>query len=202
MNNQPTHKFMMALTDDMPCKQINLEKQAIFADGYSHKEITSSVPYLQRYYAGSISPTHDLWFHRFLSNDSERHVHSHPFEFRTSILCGSYREELLFPDGHRTFISRFPESISINELSEYALIAANNLNIKMPLPNGRKFDLYHWHRIVEVEPNTWTMILVEKRRLKTWNFMDDDGNIKTVMGSPIDWYKQYKKRGSNQGDVE
>lgn len=182
--NQPTHKFMMALTEDMPCKQINIHK-----------------PYLQRYYAGSLSETHDLWFHRFLSNDSERHVHSHPFEFRTTILCGGYSEEILLPNGHKSIVSRMPSNISMNDVSEYCFIATHNLNMKMQLPPGRNFDLYHWHRIVEVEPETWTMIIVDKRRLKTWNFMDDQGNIETVFSSAQEWYKQYNRRGLNPGDA-
>lgn len=175
-----TNEFLMELTKEMPMKQIPINGE----------------PYLQRYFAQELNHI-DIWIHRFLSADGERHVHSHPFEFCTGVLLGGYKEEMLDIHGEKAFHER--RQINTNQLDLIDFILGDckpELFVQM-----RSVDLYDWHRIAEVQPQTWTIMLVDKRRLKTWHFLGDDGSVETRMSSPRDWYKDYKPRGQNEGDV-
>lgn len=197
-----TNEFLMELTKEMPMKQINITTKVPNTSkkldrlGHLFEDEVVSKPYLQRYFAQKLNHI-DIWIHRFLSADGERHVHSHPFEFCTGVLLGGYDEEMLSPDGIKKMHKRFPVKTHQLELIDF-IIGDCNPEFFAQL---RSVDLYDWHRIAEVQPETWTVMMVDKRRLKTWHFMDDNGNIETVMGSPRDWYKQYKPRGQNEGDV-
>jgi hypothetical protein len=179
------NQYMLDLTSRMPMKQINLEK-----------------PYLQRYFARSTGD-YDIWFHRFLSADGDRFVHSHPFEFYTTVLCGGYTEEWVSTNGDRGLRIREPRGdTKLLVLSALCIMDKKFQNAAIEdSPSFRKVGLYDWHRIVEVQPDTWTVLFVDKRRLKTWHFMGDDGAITTEMASARDWYKNFKPRGQNQGDV-
>lgn len=71
------NKFLFWLTARLPCRLINLD----------------SGPYLERYYLGQLFGI-TFYLHRFVSSDSERHLHNHPWGWGGSlILCGSYEEE-------------------------------------------------------------------------------------------------------------
>src|SRR5690554_2304453 len=72
-----THESMMALTADMPMKTIEVNGES----------------YLERYFAHSLADGAQVWYHRFLRNDSERHLHSHPWIAVSRILIGCYLEE-------------------------------------------------------------------------------------------------------------
>lgn len=52
-----THEHMMALTASMPMKCIEINGE----------------PYLERYFAHMLADGTQVWYHRFLRNDSERH---------------------------------------------------------------------------------------------------------------------------------
>ena len=99
--------------------------------------------------------------------------------------------------GQKSIIDRKPVIVHQLELIDFILEACN---LKL-FSQFRNIELYDWHRIAEVKPETWTIMLVDKRRLKMWHFLDDNGNIETRMSSPRDWYKDYKPRGQNEGDV-
>lgn len=204
---QLTPQTLLRLTADMPMKQINLDKFLNESHELCGEKITETVcvpiPYLQRYYAGTFRDGSDLWLHRFLSNDGDRHLHSHPFEFQTVMLCGGYTEEFLTRDGSKDYRVTLPNPDSrLPELLEEFLI---QLKDKMFRPMSFSFlslaggssqsvDVYDWHRIAAINNDTWTAVIVKPQRLPKWFFKDDDGDLSDMKSSPRDWWKNYKTR--------
>lgn len=147
-----THEHMMALTANMPMKCIEINGE----------------PYLERYFAHMLADGTQVWYHRFLRNDSERHLHTHPWMAVSTILVGCYLEERSI-DGP-VFVRGFQEGDS-------NLIAPSTL-----------------HRIVEVLPNTWTMMIVDPGRKPTWHFVDEKGKRTEMPTSPFEWNKDFQPR--------
>jgi len=149
-----THEQMMALTADMPMKAIVINRET----------------YLERYFSHELFDGTQVWYHRFLRNDSERHLHTHPWMARSTILVGQYTEEIS-RDGiifHQT-----------RKTGEHHIIFQSTL-----------------HRIVEVEPNTWTKMVVSPGRKETWEFVDEAGNKTEMPTSPFEWHKDFKARAA------
>ena len=165
------HDTLMALTAAMPMKQIDIDGK----------------PYLQRYFAGTFANDHDLWLHRFLSCDGERHLHCHPFEARTIILTGGYTEET--PEG---MFERYAEPAGLG-LIERRLQRGLSM-WPAPLEWGRPITVFDWHRIASVRPDTWTAFIVGPQRLPAWYFRDDDGDLDVRLASPRDWWKNHGPR--------
>lgn len=153
------HEYLMRITADMPCKTIEVNGK----------------PYLSRYFAGLSESGGQWWYHQFHTADGERHLHSHPWQGRSLILCGSYVEEFLQCDGRMKNRRHF-------QPGHHNMIYTTTL-----------------HRIAEVEPNTWTMLYIEPGRLPTWKFIDDDGAEQIMEASPEGWHLQYQPRGSGWG---
>lgn len=147
-----THESMMTLTAEMPMKTIQINGEN----------------YLQRYFAHQLADGTQVWYHRFLRNDSERHLHSHPWEAKSTILAGWYIEQYRIGDKDFT-TSRIQ--------GEWHLIHPGTL-----------------HRIIEVQPNTWTMMLVAPEREPTWHFVEDDASRTEMETSPFEWSKDFKAR--------
>lgn len=147
-----THESMMALTADMPMKTIEINGEA----------------YLQRYFAHQLADGTQVWYHRFLRNDSERHLHNHPWASRSKILVGWYIEE------HK------PDK----EIYRRKFLAGDVNYIRTRTV----------HRIVEVQPDTWTMMLVRPERTPTWHFIAEDGSRTQMETSPFEWSKDFKAR--------
>ena len=208
-----TNQRLLALTANMPCKQINLpvytEKRCAFS-GAIELVKTGENPYLQRFYAGTTRDNKDVWMHRFLSADSERHLHCHPFEFSTWIINGGYTEqridrttkqkESVFHgvinvdiDSIEKFCNRINHGIEQARPWSQDFVADNGL--------GRRIDVFDWHRIETAEPKTWTALIVDPDRLPAWFFIDDNGALEMREASPRDWWKSYGVRGENRGDV-
>lgn len=146
------HNFLMHITKHMPRKIIQIE-------GHD---------YLQRYFVCEYPDGSQDWLHRFLRNDSERHLHAHPWTASSDILTGKYTAEEMH-DGKKIEV-------------EYT---AGDKNIITPNTI---------HRIASVEPNTWTRMHVSAERLAEWYFIDDHGNKKTMRASEPDWHKSYEPR--------
>lgn len=149
------HDHMMALTEKMPMKIIPINGR----------------DYVQRYYGGTDSGGVQTVFHRFLTEDSERHFHSHPWSAVSRIICGLYLEESLIG--------------AVKMVNAYAPGDINRI----------KFDTLH--RIIAVKPNTWTRLLIKPARLPEWFFIDDEGNKQFMKTSPIDWWMDCKTRENN-----
>lgn len=71
------NRFLFWLTARLPCRPIRLD----------------SGPYLERYYLGTLLGV-TFYLHRFVSGDSESHLHNHPWRWGGAlILSGGYIEE-------------------------------------------------------------------------------------------------------------
>jgi len=149
-----THESMMSLTAQMPMREI----------------VVNNELYLQRHFAAQLADGTQVWYHRFLRNDAERHLHSHPWRSKSTILVGSYTQER----------------------------AVNACTIRESYWTGQiNFIGYETtHRIVEVEPNTWTMMIVSPGRSSTWHFIEDDGTTTEMPTSSFEWSKEFKARGA------
>lgn len=146
------HEHLMLITRTMPMKTIQVNGE----------------DYLERYYVGQKNGVQE-WLHRFLRADSERHLHSHPWDADSTILCGWYQEEWIAANGKRV----------LTEWHE------GDQNVITTVKT---------HRIVDVLPNTWTHMRVYAGREPTWHFIDDEGNKQIMQTSPIDWWKDCKPR--------
>ena len=167
-----SQKFLMSHTALMPMRQVNLPRGA----------------YLQRYFAGSFNDK-DVWIHRFLSNDSEQHLHNHGFEFKTIMLRGRYVEEYRSQEDGKTH-SRITTAVHTPMSMTWWLTHLPSLEYA----HGRHIDVFDWHRIVEADPETWTALIVPRKRIPMWFFKDDNGKLEGVNSSPADWWKYYKVR--------
>lgn len=54
---------LLALTYDLPCRKIAVNDE----------------PYLERYFIALNSDGSQVWLHRFLTPDGDRHFHTHPW---------------------------------------------------------------------------------------------------------------------------
>ena len=136
------NRLLFRLTSTLPCRLIKLDGR----------------PYLERYYLG-------CWFgvtcylHRFVSADSERHLHNHPWGWGTSlILLGDYVEEVvedICAEAEGGVITRMVHRRWINRVNHN-----------------------HFHRIHDAAPGTWTLFLHGPRvtfddgRDKGWGFLE------------------------------
>ena len=147
-----THEHMMALTANMPMKCIEINGE----------------PYLERYFAHMLADGAQVWYHRFLRNDSERHLHTHPWFARSTILVGSYPEQ--------RDIEGIPHNLR-RVAKEVNIIGKDTL-----------------HRIIEVEPNTWTQMIVSPGREPVWHFVSEKGKRTEMPTSPFEWHKDFQPR--------
>ena len=148
------HAMLMALTERMPCKVIPI----------------NSIPYLERYYAGPADSGGMWMLHRFLTSDPEKHLHTHSFSARVTVLCGGYSEEVMQGEGAGRLLNQLHY-----RAGDHRLLYPSTL-----------------HRVVSVLPNTWTLLHVLPGRLPTWRFIDDDGSEKIMQASAEDWFLDYK----------
>ena len=150
-----THESMMALTADMPMQEIN----------------SNGKVYLQRYLAHMLPDGTQVWYHRFLRNDSEPHLHSHPWEAESKILLGGYSESRQEVGGRVLII--------------YTYKAGDTNLIQMETV----------HRIVEVAKDTWTQMIVKPDRTINWHFIEDNGAETEMSTYLCEWHSECKKRG-------
>ena len=193
---KPDNEFMLELTAHMPCKQISV----------------NDAPYLQRYYAGNTRDNKDVWFHRFLSGDSERHLHSHPFNCVSVMLMGRYEEErinritkqkdivITTPDLAGDTINAIKRACGLFNHGIYAARPTGK-QILDYCPQQNTIDVFDWHRITIVAPETWTMLIIDPDRLPFWFFVNDSGEFERRPSSGRDWWENYMPRGQNVGDI-
>jgi len=106
------NKLLFKLTNHLHCRCI----------------LSNGKPYLERYYI-----TKNIFLHRFVSGDGDRHIHDHPWRWAFSlILLGSY----------------------IEELRNGPLVRRRWFNWIGP---------HYFHRIINAKPGTWTLFVHGKR---------------------------------------
>ena len=132
-------KWLYKITGKMPCRLIYI------GDG----------PYLERYYVGKIFGV-TLYLHRFVSADSERALHDHPWDKSFSIvLAGSYME---------TRLDYF------DPLSDTGVVTKER---KVKWFNLIRGDCFHL--IGKAEKETWTLFMHGKNT-KGWGFLECQQN--------------------------
>lgn len=138
-------------------------------------------PYMERYLVARAAGV-TVYLHRFLAADGDREVHDHPWRWSLAwALVGGYREERL---RHLD-----PEAGWVSVMRRIGPLRPNLLT-------ARSF-----HRVVEPEPETWTLF-VHGPRVKQWGFLEhSDGRVSyrpaaTAAGS--DW-KRTAPRGRDAG---
>lgn len=136
------NRLLYKLTAGLPCRLISLD----------------SGPYLERYYVGQLFGV-TFYLHRFVSSDSERHLHNHPWSNGASIiLSGSYVEEVVLD-----MTGADPSGV----LTEKRLKSWFN-----------RVDGNHFHRIHDAAPGTWTLFMHGARerlpngKPKGWGFIE------------------------------
>ena len=108
----------------------------------------NGIPYLERYFVAS-TKNHSIYLHRFVGADGDLEVHNHPFDAISIVLAGGYAEEVI-------------EEFSMREGLFGHLRQVNRFN-------RIKADKYH--RIAEIDPETWTLFIHNKRHGRTWCFV-------------------------------
>lgn len=117
------NKLLYWLSGRLPCRLIELD----------------SGPYLERYYLGQLWGV-TFYLHRFVSSDSERHLHNHPWGWgRSLVLAGSYLEE------------------SVVDLCPHAGGGSGALICTRRVRWWNKVDGNWFHRISDASPGTWTL---------------------------------------------
>lgn len=118
------NKMLFTVSGHMPMKFIRL-------DGAN---------YIERYFVGEHKGI-VAYLHRYTGNDSERHVHNHPWRWGFSfILRGGYTEQ--------RFIDVCPEADESGCLTKKVKVKWFNWI------GGNTF-----HRIIEAKPGTWTLVI-------------------------------------------
>lgn len=107
-------------------------------------------PYIERYFVGRwLGCT--VYLHRYLGSDGDRQVHDHPWRWAVGIpLVGGYLEE------------------RVTGLDPRHGWLAVNRPVRRFRPNLIRATTFH--RIVSVEPGTWTLF-VHGSRFKGWGFL-------------------------------
>lgn len=123
-------------------------------------------PYLERYYLGRLFSV-TFYLHRFVSSDSERHLHNHPWGWgRSLVLSGSYSEE--------SVVDLCPHAGRSGCVTRTTRVRWWN-----------KVDGNWFHRISDVKPGTWTLFFHGKRvgvagRPKGWGFLESVDSETTI----------------------
>lgn len=106
-------------------------------------------PYLERYYLGTWL-NHTFYLHRFIATDESEELHDHPWSAYSLILTGRYTEERLLHlctlYGPALILRRFRAGC-INRLKSCTA-----------------------HRILYVQPETWTLFVHPALEYKGWGF--------------------------------
>jgi hypothetical protein len=126
------------------------------------------------------TPFGTVRLHNILRADIDRDLHDHPFDFVSIILRGGYSEISKASGFAITGNMEFGAGIPRFLPAKVRTYRPGNTNRKACL------DI---HRIVEVLPNTWTLVFTGPR-LRTWGFHTDQGFVPwreypSITGSPI-----------------
>jgi hypothetical protein len=154
--------------------------------------------YLRRWFIYPRNPDNNkqarrLYLHKFYLGDRDRHLHDHPWAFRSLILWGGYFEHSFNPEWMRIKAKYKNDPVGLAALIE----ECDELCKMMGQPAGAYMTIRKWygplsflrrgaswtHR-VELPPGKtcWTLILTEKKS-RSWGFHTDSGWC---------WWKNYR----------
>lgn len=138
--------------------QLDLKKLVISDEGG---------PYLTRYHLFKCRRFR-VFLHHIHRPDKDRHVHNHPFPWaRAFILSGGYHESITRTN---------PMSGRTGYLTHDARTWSSEA-----------FEPGNYHRIVHVQPGTWTLFFAG-RRSRDWGFLVDGAHVpcRKYLGLPPD----------------
>ena len=147
-------KLLYRISADLPCRLIDIDGN----------------PYLERYYLGKIFGI-TFYLHRFVSADTERNVHDHPWGRAAAlVLAGGYKEERLkyfdLKDGGWTSKNRNIHWLKLNVI------------------DGACF-----HRIGDAKPETYTLFM-HGPRVKSWGVLQSFELTSCQYQGPVVQYHQ------------
>lgn len=108
------------------------------------------------------TPWLHIYVHRIHFPDPDRHVHNHPWRAQCLILWGGYVEEVVTPAPVRSGLRNF-----LDDTTEFRAHARADVNT---LADNE------YHRIVDVLPGTWSLLL-GGRRFRPWGFLVDGEHV-------------------------
>lgn len=158
-------KLLFNLGANLPCRLITIDGN----------------PYLERYYIGKVLGI-TFYLHRFVSADTERNVHDHPWGWAFAIvLAGGYQEERL----------QYFDLKSGGWVSKTRNIHRGKINI---------INASAFHRIGQAKPETYTLF-VHGPRVKGWGFLKVldlwDGKIER---SVVEYHQPFDVKASKGWD--
>lgn len=114
-------------------------------------------PYMERYFLFRAFG-YTAYLHRFLSCDGDRWVHDHPWKTSYGIpLRGSYTQD-------KASINKAIKRGETRRAIRSSMQKISRLQIN-------KIKSSDWHRIVRVEPGTWTLFIHSTPRIQHWGFI-------------------------------
>jgi hypothetical protein len=163
------NRLLLWLSRNMPLRTIALD----------------SGPYLERYFVGQWFGV-TVYLHRFLSADTERHLHNHPWGWgRSAVLSGAYDEE------------------SVVDICPHMPGGAVTVSRRVRWFN--RVDGNHFHRISNAAPNTWTLFIHGPRQWvqrpdgvyvrKGWGFLENCTFVEYPSAAD-DWWLRAPRRGA------
>jgi len=176
-----TNEDLLEITKSMPMRQIDV----------------NGSPYLQRYFAGTSADDYDIFIHRFLSADGDEHLHSHPRDSYSFVVHGEYLENINGANRKRIgrgWLTKNQILEMINNLQSFSHDGMFILTGSGFVFSPEHLTPFDYHRIVSVEPETWSLFVVGPQILPYWYFKEANGDIVPVKSSPRDWWKSCKPR--------
>lgn len=140
--------------------------------------ITDDLLYMDRFWLFNPYPAMSSgaknWFpisirlHHIHLPDQDRHLHDHPWNARTIILRGWYKEDRRVVSTNSTMFDRALNArVPLSYLEDYSRIAGDTAALQFG----------EYHRITEVSPGgVWTLFVTGKYR-GTWGFMVDGAKV-------------------------
>lgn len=126
----------------------------------------------------------DLWLHNIRKPDDIDCLHNHAWRADVILLNGGYMEEVAAHDGAIGTVARLApqyQQASEPDLNRMATLAYRS--IARAQGSCHTIGPFHSHRIVDVEPDTWTLLVVRPERLPCWYFYNRTGDIQKQMPS-------------------
>lgn len=117
--------------------------------------------YMERF-AIFATPWLQMRLHHIVREDRDRHLHDHPWNFWSVVLQGGYQEARP--------LAEVPMWVAQDDEEELCYFVART---KGSIASRGAFDR---HKIVNVEPNTWTLFITGKYR-NQWGFYTPAGKI-------------------------
>lgn len=135
--------------------------------------------YLSRYFMEKFADGRQLWLHRFYTDDGDEMLHNHAWWARSWVVTGHYVEQYVAADGVRVRRRTAPVGpvvqMSLPQQLQRALRGSRWLSLEDVPGTDDSVTPCIWHRILQVEPDTWTALVVDPLRRPNWYFAKPNG---------------------------